>query len=65
MRVHDSIRYTDGTPASQGDKVRTVDSGENAYLRVLGVRGYVTVWHPDWPVARVYHISEIGRGHGN
>ena len=59
MNIGPRVRYTNGTGAWMGDKVRTVDSGESCYLRVIGQRGYVTVYHPEWPTARVYHISEI------
>ncbi len=64
------LRYTSGAPANQGDKVRTMDSQEDCFLRVIGrdrsgnTNGYVTVYHPDWPQARVYHISEIEQRKG-
>lgn len=51
--------YSDGSPAYMGDQVRMTSTGEEAYLRVLGVNGYVTVYHHNWEVARVVHISEI------
>jgi len=64
MHMEPPARYTNGTGAHQGDKVRIVDTQENCYLRVIGTRGYVTVYHPDWAgAARVYHISEIEPGH--
>jgi hypothetical protein len=53
------MRYVNGRTASMGDKVRTMDSQEDCFLRVVGINGMVTVWHPDWDVARVYHITEI------
>lgn len=59
MRIEPQLRYTSGKGAWQGDKVRTVDTGEDCFLRVIGQRGYVTVYHHAWPQARVYHISEI------
>ena len=61
MKIEPQARYTDGSPAWQGDEVRVIDTGENAYLRVIGERGHVTVYHPDWSEARVYHISEIAK----
>lgn len=53
------LTYVNGSPASQGDKVRTIDSQEDCFLRVIGKRGYVSVYHPSWKQARVYHITEI------
>jgi hypothetical protein len=63
VKIEPRIRYTSGRGAWQGDKITTVDSREHAYLRVIGLRGYVTVHAASWPVARVYHISEIEHGH--
>jgi hypothetical protein len=59
LTIEPRLRYVDGSPAWQGDKVRTTDSREDCYLRVIGQRGYVTVFHPSWPAARVYHVTEI------
>lgn len=65
MRMEPPARYTSGEGAYQGDKITVVDTGEQAYLRVIGTRGYVTVYDPSWAGgARVYHITEIYKGHG-
>lgn len=65
MKKTYDLRYTSGQKANMGDKVRTMDSREDCFLRVVGRKkddtptGYVTVYHHSWPQARVYHISEI------
>jgi hypothetical protein len=53
------VKYANGRTAEQGDKVRTVDSQEDCFLRVVGINNMVTVWHHTWDVARVYCITEI------
>lgn len=55
------MKYATGEEASQGNRVRLIDTGEVGYLRVLGINDYVTVMFGDIsrPDARVVHISEI------
>jgi hypothetical protein len=59
VKIPPRLRYADGKPAWEGDKIRVTATGEDAFLRVVGVRGYVTVYHHTWPEARVCHVSEI------
>lgn len=64
MASNDRPRYTPtGKLAQQGDKVTVIETAELAYIRVIGVRGHVTVFHPDWSQARVHHISDLTPGH--
>jgi hypothetical protein len=64
LKMEPPARYTDGRPAYMGDKITVIATGEHAYLRVIGTRGYVTVYDASWKGgARVYHISEIEKGH--
>lgn len=58
-----TLRYADGIPVRQGDEVHTTGSRENCYLRVIGERGYVTVFAPGWLAGRVVHVTEIEFGH--
>ena len=34
-------------------------TSEPAFLRVFGVNGFVTVWHPTWDKARVVQMDDI------
>lgn len=56
--TYTSPTYTNGAPVHQGQIVVT-EAGEHAYTRVIGTKGFVTVYSPDWETARVFHITEL------
>ena len=59
MYVETDQRWPGGKRAHIGDKVTVTTTSEPAFLRVFGVNGFVTVWHPTWDKARVVQMDDI------